>query len=134
MTYPKHEKEALCIVEALKHWKHLLTLRKFTLVTTQRALDLKYGEQTRSKIKTLKITNWKLELASFQFDTRIKNVSEDYSIKENIKTKPKLGVVTRKISDLHQTHQWLCHPGSPKLWHYVKQQNLNYTKAEVENI
>ena len=59
---------------------------------------------------------------------------EDYSIEENIKTKPKLGVVTRKISDLCQTHQWRCHPGSPKLWHYVKQQNLNFTKAEVDQV
>lgn len=69
LSYPKQEKEALCIVEALKHWKQLLTLRKFTLVTSQRALDLIYKERARSKIKILKITNWKLELASFQFDT-----------------------------------------------------------------
>ena len=61
-------------------------------------------------------------------------MAEDLLIQEVNKIKPKLGAVARRSSDLHQIHQWLCHPSSPKLWYYVKQQNLNYSKAAVDQV
>ena len=67
--YPAIEKEALAVVEAFKHWSHLLLGRKFTLITDQRSVAFMFDARKHSKIKNAKIMNWRLDLAPFHFDT-----------------------------------------------------------------
>ena len=67
--YPAIEKEALAVVEAFKHWSHLLLGRRFTLITDQRSVAFMFDARKHSKIKNAKIINWRLGLAPFHFNT-----------------------------------------------------------------
>ena len=64
-SYPSIEKEAMAVVEAVKHWSHLLGKRKFTLITDQRSVAFMYDNKRKSKIKNTKILNWRMELENF---------------------------------------------------------------------
>ena len=61
-SYPSVEKEAMAVVEAVKHWSHLLRKRRFTLITDQRSVAFMYDNKKKSKIKNTKILNWRMEL------------------------------------------------------------------------
>ena len=61
--YPIVEKEAMSIVEAIKNWSHFLRRKKFKLITDQRAVAFMLDNFRKSKIKNLKVQNWKLELS-----------------------------------------------------------------------
>ena len=56
-SYPAVEKEAMAVVEAVKHWSHLLRKQKFTLVTDQRSMAFIYDNKRKSKIRNTKIIN-----------------------------------------------------------------------------
>ena len=49
--YPAIEKEVLAVVEDFKHWSHLLSGRRFTLITDQRSVALMFDARKHSKIK-----------------------------------------------------------------------------------
>ena len=55
MRYPAVEKEAMAIIESVKHWSHLLARRKFTLITDQRSVAYMFDSKKKSKIKNIKI-------------------------------------------------------------------------------
>ena len=62
------EKEAYAIVESIRKWKHYLLGSHFTVVTDQRSVSFMFDQTHHGKIKNDKITRWKIELASFNFD------------------------------------------------------------------
>ena len=66
--YPTVEKEAMSIVEAIRHWSHFLGRKKFKLINNQRALAYMLNNFKKSKIKNVKIQNWRLELSEYRFD------------------------------------------------------------------
>ena len=45
------EKEALAVVEAFKHWSHLLLGHWFTIITDQRSVAFMFDARKHSKIK-----------------------------------------------------------------------------------
>ena len=47
--YPTVEKEAMSIVEAIRHWSHFLRRKKFRLITDQRALAYMFDNFKKSK-------------------------------------------------------------------------------------
>jgi len=49
------EKEAQAIIETVRHWKHYLTGRRFTLKTDQRSASFMFDKYQKSKIKNDKI-------------------------------------------------------------------------------
>ena len=49
------EKEATAIVEAVRKWSHLLTGKRFQIVTDQRSVSFMYDNKNRGKIKNAKI-------------------------------------------------------------------------------
>ncbi|CAB3981036.1 Retrovirus-related Pol poly from transposon [Paramuricea clavata] len=49
------EKEAQAIIEAVRHWKHFLTGRHFTLVTDQKSVSYMFDQRHKTKIKNDKI-------------------------------------------------------------------------------
>ena len=62
------EKEALAIVEAVRKWAHLLTGRRFKIVTDQRSVAFMYNNENHGKIKNDKVLRWWMELSEFAFD------------------------------------------------------------------
>ena len=70
MRYPAVEKEAMAIIESVKHWSHLLARRKFTLITDQRSVAYMFDSKKKSKIKNIKIQNWRMELGAFSYEIK----------------------------------------------------------------
>ena len=67
--YPTVEKEAMSIVEAIRHWSHFLRRKTFKkLITDQRAVAYMFNNFKKSKIKNVKIQNWRLELSEYRFN------------------------------------------------------------------
>ena len=64
--YPVVEKEAISIVEAIKHCSHFLRRRIFNLVTDQRTVAYMLDTFRKSKVKNIKIQNWKLEFSGYR--------------------------------------------------------------------
>jgi len=54
------EKEACAIVEAIRKWAHLLSGRRFTVVTDQQFVYFMYDVRHSSKIKYEKIMRWRM--------------------------------------------------------------------------
>ena len=94
--YPIVEKEAMSIVEAIKNWSHFLRRKKFKLITDQRAVAFMLDNFRKSKIKNLKIQNWKLELSGYRFDIEYRpgrlNVAAD-ALTRNFNAKKNHGYV-----------------------------------------
>ena len=59
--FPSVEKEAMSIVEAIKHWSHFLGRKKFKLITDQRPVAYMFDNFRRSKIKKKDRINLNLE-------------------------------------------------------------------------
>ena len=95
--YPSVEKEAMSTVEANKHWAHFLGRKKFKLSTDQRPVAYMFDNLRKSKIKNMKIQNWRLELSSYRFDVKYRpgplNFAAD-AITRNFKTKVKSAQVS----------------------------------------
>ena len=49
------EKEAQAIIEAIRHWRHFLTGRHFTLRTDQKSVSYMFDQRNRGKVKNDKI-------------------------------------------------------------------------------
>ena len=62
------EKEAQAIIETVRHWKHYLTGRRFTLKTDKLSVSFMFDKYQRSKMKNDKIMRWRMELSCFDFD------------------------------------------------------------------
>ena len=64
------EKEAQAIIEAIRHWRHFLTGRHFTLRTDQKSVSHMFDQRNRSRgeIKNDKIMRWRIELACYSCD------------------------------------------------------------------
>jgi len=68
VRHPAVEKEAQAISETVRHWKHYLTGRHFTLKTDQRSVSFMFDKHQRRKVKNNKIMRWRMELSCFDFD------------------------------------------------------------------
>ena len=60
----------MAIIESVKHWSHLLARRKFTLITDQRSVAYMFDSKKKSKIKNIKIQNWRMELGAFSYEIK----------------------------------------------------------------
>jgi transposase InsO family protein len=126
--YPSIEKEAYAIVEALRKWRHFLLIRPFTLITDQQGVSFMFNNTSAGKIKNMKIQRWRIELSCFKFDIQYRpgklNVSADALSRA-------CGAITHKYS-LQQIHEYLCHPGVRRLFHYVRNKNLPFSLEDVK--
>ena len=66
--FPSVEKEAMSIVDAIKHWSHFMGKKKFKLIADQRPVAYMFDNFRRSKIKNIKVQDWRLELSSYRHD------------------------------------------------------------------
>ena len=94
----------------------------------------------RSKIKNIKVQNWRLELSSYRFDIVYRPGLLNYAadaLTRNSKTKRKGGLINSMSLEenlLTKLHKELGCPGITRLFHQVKIRNLPYTLADVTKI
>ena len=55
------EKEAQAIIETIRHWKHYLTGRHFSIKTDRRSVAYIFNNKQRGKIKNDKIMRWRMD-------------------------------------------------------------------------
>ena len=86
----------------------------------------------KSKIKNLKIQNWKLELSGYRFDIEYRpvrlNVAAD-ALTRNFNAKKNPGYVNSLIMQdnlLEKLHKRLGCPGITRLFHQVRIRNFPY--------
>ena len=124
------EKEAQAIIEAIRHWRHFLTGRHFTLRTDQKSVSFMFDQRNRGKIKNDKIFRWRLELACYSFDIVYRpgkeNVLPDALSRATCASAPQ--------DPLYNLHEALCHPGVTRLNHFVRSKNLPYSLDEVKRV
>ena len=126
--YPAHEKEATATIEAIRIWSHLLSRQTFTLVTDQRSVAFMFDSRRRSKIKTDKIQQWRVELALLSYIIKYRpgqqNVGPDsFSRVFCSLTHPECAL-----------DELLCHPGVTRMLHFVQSKNLPYSTTDLRSV
>lgn len=126
------EKEAHAIIESVRHWRHYLTGRHFTIKTDQRSVRFMFDKQHRSKIKNDKILRWRMELSCYDFDIVYRpgrdNVTPDTF------SRLYCSMMSQDQRSLSTIHDALCHPGVTRLLHFVKSRNLPYSVEDVRRV
>ena len=124
------EKEAQAIIESVRHWRHFLTGRHFTLITDQQSVSYMFDKCHKGKIKNDKIMRWKLELACYSFDIVYRPG------KENIPPDTLSRATCAMVDEdpLFKLHTALCHPGVTRLNHYVRTKNLPYSLDDIKKM
>lgn len=124
------EKEAQAIIEAVRHWKHFLTGRHFTLKTDQKSVSYMFDQRHKTKIKNDKIMRWRLELSCYSFDIIYRpgkdNIPPD--------TLSRATCASATEDSLYKLHESLCHPGVTRLYHFVRTKNLPYALDEIKKV
>ncbi|MCP4800870.1 MAG: DDE-type integrase/transposase/recombinase, partial [bacterium] len=124
------EKEAQAIIEAIRHWRHFLTGRHFTLRTDQKSVSYMFDQRNRGKIKNDKIMRWRLELACYSFDIVYRPGKENV-----LPDALSRAICATALQDsLYTLHEALCHPGVTRLNHFVRSKNLPYSMEEVKRV
>ena len=124
------EKEAQAVIESIRHWRHYLTGRHFTLKTDQKSVAFMFNQKLKGKIKNDKIMRWRIDLSCYSFDIEYKpgreNVAPD--------TLSRLVCAVPTINSLYKLHDALCHPGVVRLSHFVRVKNLPYSVEDIKRV
>ena len=130
LNHSSVEKEAAAIVEAIRKWNHLLTGRRFKLITDQRSIAFMYDNKNHGKLKNAKILRWRIELS--QFDYEIVYRAGKFNMAPDTLSRVYCASVT--LNYLHHIHCVLCHPGVTRMYHYVRAKNLPYSLDEIRKM
>lgn len=128
------EKEAQAIIEAVRHWRHYLTSKHFTVKTDQRSVSYMFDKSQKSKIKNDKIMRWRMELSCYDFDIIYRPGSENVppdTLSRSYCSAIGGGPDYSVLKDLHES---LCHPGVTRMCHFVKSKNLPYSVEDVRQM
>ena len=124
------EKEATAIVEAVRKWSHLLTGKRFQIVTDQRSVSFMYDNKNRGKIKNAKILRWRIELSQYQYEI----VYRAEKLNTAADTLSRAYCASLSFSTLYEIHAGLCHPGVTRTYHFVKSKNLPFSLEDVRKM
>ena len=92
-----------------------------------------FDNYRRSKIKNIKVQNWRLEVSNYRFDVVYRPGPLDYivnALTRDTKIKEKyeqIGSISLEENLLNQLHRDLGWPGITRLFHQVKIRNFPYT-------
>ena len=129
LKQPSVEKEALAIIESVRHWRHFLTGTHFSLRTDQKSVSYMFNKHHSSKIKNDKIMRWRVELSCLSYNIEHKagvlNVAPD--------TLSRCCSASGHVN-LERIHSDLCHPGITRLFHFVRSHNLPYSLEDVKRV
>nr|XP_027225402.1 uncharacterized protein LOC113817525 [Penaeus vannamei] len=123
------EKEAQAIIESVRHWRHYLTRRHFTIKTDQRSVRFMFDKQHKIKVKNDKILRWRMELSCYDFDIIYRPGREN--ITPDMFSRSCCGMMCHDQRSLSAIHDALCHPGVTRLLHFIKSRNLPYSVEDV---
>ena len=129
LNHSSVEKEAFAIVEAIRKWNHLLTGRRFKLITDQRSIAFTYDSKNHGKLKNAKILRWRIELS--QFDYEIVYRAGKFNIAPDTLSRAYCASSSVSSDYLYNVRCVLCHPGVTRLCHYVRTKNLPYSLEEI---
>ena len=124
------EKEACAIMEALRHWKHCLIGKHFTLITDQKSVGFMFYGKCTGKIKNDKVQRWRIELASYNFN--ILHIPGKENVLADFLTR--IYCFTINYDELKQLHISLCHPGITRMTLFLKTKNIPVRIEEVRNM
>ena len=124
------EKEATAIVEAVRKWSHLLTGKRFQIVTDQHSVSFMYDNKNRGKIKNAKILRWRIELSQYQYEI----VHRAGKLNAAADTLSRAYCASLSFSTLYEIHAGLCHPGVTRTYHFVKSKNLPFSLEDVRKM
>ncbi|XP_059819975.1 uncharacterized protein LOC132391153 [Hypanus sabinus] len=124
------EKEAQAIVEAIRHWRHYLAGKKFTLLTDQRSVAFMFSYQQRGKIKNDKILRWRIELSTYNYDI----LYRPGRLNEPPDALSRGACASAQLDQLYALHAQLCHPGVTRFYHFVKPWNLPYSLEDIRTM
>ena len=123
------EKEAQAIIESVRHWRHYLTGRHFTIKTDQRSVRFMFDKQHKIKVKNDKILRWRIELSCYDFDIVYRPGRDN--ITPDIFSRSYCSMTCHDQRSLSAIHDALCHPGVTRLLHFIKSRNLPYSVEDV---
>ena len=126
------EKEALAIIESLRHWRHYLTGKHFSIKTDQRSVKFMFDKHHKNKIKNDKFLRWRMEISCYDFDIIYKPGRDN--IAPDIFSRSYCGAVHHDLRSLSAIHDGLCHPGVTRLLHFVRSKNLPYSVDDVRRV
>lgn len=128
------EKEAQAIVETVRHWRHYLTGKHFTLKTDQRSVSYMFDKKQKGKIKNDKIMRWRMELSCYDFDIVYRPGSEN--IPPDTFSRSYCSAIggTPDYRVLSELHGSLCHPGVKRMYHFVKSRNMPYSVEDIRKM
>ena len=127
LKWPSVEKEACSIIESVRHWRHFLTGRRFSLSTDQKSVSFMFSAHHKGKIKNDKIYRWRLEMSCYNFDI-IYRPGKD-NVAADTFTRVYCSMISR--DSLYQLHNALCHPGITRLNAFVKARNLPFSIEDI---
>ncbi|PIK38271.1 hypothetical protein BSL78_24891 [Apostichopus japonicus] len=130
-NHPAVEKEALAIIEAVRHWSYYLIGRRFKLTTDQKSVSYVFDIQHKGKIKNEKMRRWRIELSCFTFDIVYRPGSEN--IPPDTLTRAFCSAISIE-DNFAELHNALCHPGVTRMWHFIKSKNLPFGIEEVRKM
>ncbi len=106
------EKEAQAIIEAIRHWRHYLTGRKFSITTNQRPVAYMFDNKQKGKIQNDKIMRWRIELSCYQFDIVYRPGTENIPPDTLSRAFSAAIPSAESLSDVHDS---LSHPGVTRM-------------------
>ncbi|XP_059832284.1 uncharacterized protein LOC132397469, partial [Hypanus sabinus] len=124
------EKEAQAIVEAVRHWRHYLAGKRFTVLTDQRSVAFLFSNQQRGKIKNDKILRWRIELSTYTYDI----LYRPGRLNEPPDALSRGTCASTQLDQLYALHAQLCHPGVTRFYHFVKARNLPYSLEDIRTM
>ncbi|XP_059819340.1 uncharacterized protein LOC132390815 [Hypanus sabinus] len=124
------EKEAQAIVEAVRHWRHYLAGKRFTVLTDQRSVAFLFSNQQRGKIKNDKILRWRIELSTYTYDI----LYQPGRLNEPPDALSRGTCASTQLDQLYALHAQLCHPGVTRFYHFVKARNLPYSLEDIRTM
>ncbi|XP_059825136.1 uncharacterized protein LOC132393760, partial [Hypanus sabinus] len=124
------EKEAQAIVEAVRHWRHYLAGKRFTVLTDQRSVAFLFSNQQRGKIKNDKILRWRIELSTYTYDI----LYRPGRLNEPPDALSRGTCASSQLDQLYALHAQLCHPGVTRFYHFVKARNLPYSLEDIRTM
>ena len=124
------EKEAQAIVEAVRHWRHYLAGKRFTLLTDQRSVAFMFDNKQRGKIKNDKILRWRIELSTYNYDI----LYRPGKFNDPPDALSRSTCASAQDDQLQALHDDLCHPGVTRLFHFTRTHHLPFSVEEVRTM
>ena len=129
--YPRVEREATAVIEAVRKWAHFLHGRTFCLVTDQRSGAFMLDPLKVANIKNHKIVLWRAELGTFSY--RVEHTPGVENVVPDALSRPSgvAGAISGHDS-LKSIHDLPGYPGIRRLKNFGKQKNCIFLSMKLK--